>query len=126
MNQIEDIKTFLHAENSLLQKAKRYDADINYLLNQLMSESHRHARCEEDMRSTNPANIAKLRQMDLAANIIQVIDLYYSPFATHENLLEFEKYRNALAYDNVDKLDIDAFANILKLVVDYYSAPAAC
>lgn len=125
MNRYEEIDKFVHAEHSLVQKAKRYDADIKYLLSELMIQSHRHALCEENI--SFGSTVFKDKQLRLLSDILEVVNANYdSPFKTYKELTHFHKYNESLMHNNVDKIDIGVLHEILKLITEYHNAPAAC
>lgn len=123
MSSREEIRKFMSTEQSMVQKAKRYDSDVNYLLDQLWRDEHTHAECEARMHSDS-------MRAHLASNIIELVK--------EANLEVFDDYREIEKFskncdDRVLTCEADRnnddgvlLAKILKSVAEYYLSPAAC
>ncbi len=114
MNSREDIRKFMSIEQSMVQKAKRYDDDVGCLLDQLWRAEHTHAECEARMYSG--ANLANSRQIELASKVIEIITKEFpDTFSKMENIVLCTQCKPE-----------NAFEKVVKLVAEYQSAPAAC
>lgn len=71
MSSREEIRKFMDTEQSIVQKAKRYDRDVKYLLDQLWRDEHTHAECEARMYSS--ANVSNTLQIALLSKIMDIV-----------------------------------------------------
>jgi hypothetical protein len=122
MNSREEIRKFMSIEQSMVQKAKRYDSDVNYLLDQLWRDEHTHAECEARMTSDS-------MQAHLARGILDlVIADYPEVFTQYKEIEKFSKDTSDRIITSEASNDKDGvlLANILKLAAEFYMSPAAC
>ncbi len=123
----EEIHKFLDTEQSKVQKAKRYDEDVKYLLRELYDERNRHASCEEEMLFANPAQIDKVLKLTLMNNIIDRVSANYNRNPFHDYIDErakFRQYLSLLVEDN--NIEKRLLGEILTLIGEHYDRPAAC
>jgi len=123
-----EITNFISLENSLIQKAKRYDEDIRYLLNLLYDERRRHSQCEEDlMVYANPANISKVQRLELLDRVVETISCDWgnkNPFVNYNDLEDFNCYTDKLIDSNCPEKII--LGKIYKLFIEHFNRPSAC
>lgn len=121
----KEIKTFVYAENSMLQKAKCYDEDVKYLLDTLYRERRRHADCEEAM-IIDPAEVSKVLRLELLDKIVEHVEKEYNrnPFVDYGELEAFRTYTDNLIEDtNTEKR---VLGKIFKLFIEHFNRPSAC
>jgi hypothetical protein len=124
-----DIKQFAFSQypNSLVQKAKRYDEDVKYLLDTLHDERRRHATCEEEMMVHDPGEISKVMQLQLLEDIIKKINAHYNePFYRYEKLEAFNSYCQINLVECQDGYDKQLLGSILQLMIKHFNRPSAC
>lgn len=115
MSKEQEIVKFLSTEQSLVRKAKRYEEDVRYLLNQLNNE-----RVEVSNYLTT-SNVSKIKQIELLANILKEIDQHYQkPFKTTDQFNKLEAFTFHLFENNDGKEQLIMY-KILKLIIDYYN-----
>lgn len=132
-DRIEEINEFVFSENSMIQKAKRYDSDIRFLLGQLSDERRRHASCEEQMLVySDPANISKVMRLELLDKVITLVnEAYNEPFYDSKKLEFFESYIekeliSQVTNDHSYASDKKLLGSILKLFIEHFNRPSAC
>lgn len=123
-SKITEIQDIVSGETSIIQKGRRYDQDVEFLLKELRSERSRHSRCEEQMMVyANSANISKVKRLELLDNIVELIQKDFPEIFNRPGKLYQVYYDACLASEDIDK---QLFGKILQLFVEHYNQPSAC
>jgi len=121
---IKDIEDIMSNETSIIQKGRRYDKDIEFLLKEIRNERRRHSNCEEQILVyANSANISKVKRLELLDNMVELIQKDFpEPFDWTGKLYKAH-YEDCLASDDADRR---LLGKTLQLLAEYYNQPAAC
>lgn len=95
----------MESDPNLMAMAKRYDADVAYLLNHILKLED-----QLDQYTAPTARLAKERQLDLLHDILKIAD-HSVIFGDGDDDGEFDKM---------------AMSKIKRLIKGYYNEPCAC
>jgi len=123
-SRLTEIKDFISGETSIIQKGRKYDQDVEFLLKELHNERNRHSRCEEQMLVyANSANVSKVKRLELLDNMVELIQQDFpEPFDWTGKLYQ-NHYENCMASEDIDK---QLLGKILQLLAEHYNRPSAC